>query len=99
MRLQYTFKGADSQPQLVQWLEEKLAKLAKLEVKPFESAEAIFRHHKDEFSLELKLHGGDGPFESHGKGETFTLAMEETVDRLEQQMRKHKERVKNHKSR
>ena len=98
MKISYTFKGAESNSQLIESLEEKLTKVTRLEMKPVESAEAIFRvNGKAMYELEIKLHGGNGPLVAHGDGDNFLTAIERAVEHLEKQMKRRKERIQGHK--
>ncbi len=98
MKLNYTFKGTETNEKLVATLQSKLERLSKLEMKPLESADAVFRlEGKDEYDIELKLHGGNGPLVAHGEGASFLEAIDTAVDRLEVQMKRRKEKVQNHK--
>ena len=99
MNFSYTFKNSDTSEEIIEHARTKLEKLAKLEMKPIESAEAKFRlSGKTRYEVELKLHGGNGPIVSHGEGANYADALDVALERMEKQMWRRKDKVQYHKN-
>lgn len=99
MQFTYTFKNAESSDEIINHAKAKLEKLAKLEMKPVEFAEAMFRiSGKSRYECELKFHGGNGPIISFGDGDNFAIALDSALDHMEKQMWRRKDKMQYHKN-
>ena len=98
MQFHFSFKHMDTSPALQTYAEEKLAeKIEKFVTKPI-SGHFTFSVHKHEHTAHFSLDGGDG-FKvevEHTSGDMYA-SVDYLADKLSSQLKKHKEKLKNHK--
>ncbi|MCK4846310.1 MAG: ribosome-associated translation inhibitor RaiA [Deltaproteobacteria bacterium] len=96
MHINITFRHLDSSDALKEHAEERTEKLLKYLVEPVEihwmlSVEKI--RHKAEATIKAK----DINITAHEESQDMYVSIDKVASRLEKQLRKHKEKIKNHK--
>lgn len=99
MQFQFSFKHMSSSPSLESYAEAKISeKIAKFVTKPIE-AHIFFSVTKHEHHVHLHFKGGDGfTTDVESKSGDMYASVDLMADKLEAQLKKHKEKLKNHKS-
>lgn len=99
MQFQFSFKHMDSSPALQTYAEEKIReKIHKFVTKPI-SAHVTFSAVRHHHSAHLSLDAGDG-FSvqvEHSSDDEMHAVIDELVEKLNSQLRRQKERLKEHK--
>ncbi len=98
MQFQFSFKHMDSSSSLESYAEAKLTeKISKFVTKPIE-AHVFFSVTKQEHFAHLHLRAGDGfTTDVDSKSGDMYSSIDLMADKLESQLKKHKEKLKNHK--
>lgn len=95
MKIQITFKHMSSTEALKNYIHEKSAKLSRYVSPEAECHWVLFvdalQHHAD-----ARVHGPHIDVFAQSQTEDMYSAIEETLERLEKQLRKHKEILKDH---
>ena len=95
MQIRYSFKQLDSSDAVKEYSSEKSLKLKKY----FDGridVDWIFSSEKSGYYAEAKVHGDTFSFVAEGDGGDLYTAIDSVVDRLDTQIRKHKEKLKEH---
>ena len=98
MQFQFSFRHMDTSPALQDYAEGKLReKIDKFVTKPIE-AHVFFSVMRHQHSAHLKLNAGDGfNVDVEHTSEDMYATVDQMCDKLEAQLRKHKEKLKAHK--
>ncbi|HRK02163.1 MAG TPA: ribosome-associated translation inhibitor RaiA [Oligoflexia bacterium] len=95
MQIHITFKHMDATEALKKHTEEKTAKLEKFANGPF-NADWVLVVNAKEHAAELRVHGPNLDYFAHAKTSDMYVSIDEVVSKLETQLRRHKEIVKDH---
>lgn len=98
MRFDVRFKGIEYSESLALHVEEKFAKLEKLELKPM-TVQVTFRAERHMKYAEVYIQGLNAPFRAKGAGETYMAGLDACLKKLWRQMAREKSMVKRHKNR
>jgi putative sigma-54 modulation protein len=98
MQFQFSFRHMDTSPALQNYAEEKLReKIDKFVTKPIE-AHVFFSVVRHQHAAHFKLNAGDGfSVDVEHQSQDMYATIDEMADKLEAQLRKHKEKLKDHK--
>lgn len=98
MQFQFSFRHMDTSPALQDYAEEKLReKIDKFVTKPID-AHVFFSVMRHQHSAHLKLNAGDGfSVDVEHSSPDMYATVDQMADKLEAQLRKHKEKLKDHK--
>lgn len=98
MQFQFSFRHMDTSPALQSYAEQKLKeKIDKFVTKPIE-AHVFFSVTRHQHSAHLKLNAGDGfNVDVEHTSEDMYATVDQMADKLEAQLKKHKEKLKDHK--
>ena len=99
MNIQWTTRHLEVDDEVKNFFMEKLGKLDKYEIRITGSSVAL-SHVKNIFLAEIKLTAKNLVAHSEAEsGKNIFVAIEEAVEKIEAQVRKHKEKVKDHHAR
>lgn len=98
MQFQFTFKHMDTSEALQRYAEEKVTeRVQKFVTKPI-AADLIFSVTRHMHTAHLSLHAGDGfGIQVENTAEDMYATVDGLVDKLAVQLKKHKEKLKDHK--
>lgn len=96
MQTNFTFRNMDTSDALKTHALEKLDKLNKYLIKPIQ-AHVIFHVEKFNHIVEVTLTENGKQHISHEKSENMYTSIDKAVAKMERQLRKYKERLKEHK--
>lgn len=99
MQFQFSFKHMETSPAVSQYAETKIKdKIMKFSTKPIE-AHLTFSVDKHNHQAHCKVIGGDGfNLQVDALSEDMYATIDKMVDKLEVQLKKHKEKLKDHKN-
>ena len=98
MNITYTFRHTDSSKALQEHADEKLSRLEKYCIGP-STARVIIEadgHHLISVEIDFREKAFHTVASSKGNGEDVYKILDESVAKLEKQLRRHKDRVKSH---
>ena len=96
MQIDYVFKGVSSGNEIKSFINDKTEKLAKY----FDGkihAKWVLDQERDEKVVHLHVVGNHIDYFGEDRHENLLTAIEQTLDRVERQLKKHKEILKDHK--
>lgn len=96
MLIKTTARHFDLTPTLKDHVEERLNRLTKYSY-PILEAHVILSVEKYRHTAEITLHGNGADFSGSASATDMYVAVDEVCDKLESQVRRHKERVKDRK--
>ena len=96
MKLYFHFRHTKSSKRVKAFLEERVEKLQKFELKPT-TCDVTLKVEGGVHKVELHASGNKTVMRSHGEGGDFTEAADVALGKLVRQMEKKKAKVKNHK--
>ena len=96
MHIQITFHGVSHSSAIHQYLEEKLHKITK-HTPSIESANCVFSLDKTDQVAAITLYGHRVKFFADGVTKDMYASIDRVIKKLERQLTKFKEQVKNHK--
>lgn len=95
MKFDHSFKHHDVSKALMDYMEEKMQKLLRYEIKPG-TAHVTYSCERHRCLVEVNLMGGEHSFKARAKEDDWYTSVDSVVHRLEAQMRKRKNVVKSH---
>lgn len=95
MEMTFTFRNLEASDALKTHTEAKLLKLAKVLVKPTK-AHVIFNTERFQHVVEITLNANGIQYISHERSEDMYASIDKAIHKLEHQLRKYKERLKDH---
>lgn len=95
MKFDHSFKHHDVSQSLISYLEDKMNKLLKFEIKPG-TAHVTYGSQRHQCFVEINLMGGESIFKARGVKDDWYRAVDHALQRLESQMKKRKSVVKGH---
>lgn len=95
METNFTFRNLEASEALKQHTIEKLQKLNKYLVKPT-AAHVIFHTERFNHIVEITITANGMQHVSHEKSENMYTSIDKAIHKLESQLKKYKERIKNH---
>lgn len=95
MQVHVTFKQMDATEALKNHANEKTAKLEKFVGGPF-TADWVLVVEAKEHIAEVRVHGPHIDFFAEAKTDDMYRSIEDAVDKVERQLRRHKETLKDH---
>lgn len=98
MRIEITSKSFEITDNVREYIEEKLNKLTRYFDKLIE-CHVILKVERIIYRFEITLHGNGFDLFAEAHAEDMYAAFEAAVGKMERQVRKHKEKVRNHKGR
>ncbi|OGQ05300.1 MAG: ribosomal subunit interface protein [Deltaproteobacteria bacterium RIFCSPLOWO2_01_44_7] len=96
METTFTFRNIEASDALKTHTQTKLEKLKKYLIKPTQ-AHVIFNVERFNHLVEVTLNANGIQYISHEKSEDMYTSIDKAVAKLERQLRKYKERLKEHK--
>jgi putative sigma-54 modulation protein len=95
MKFDVKFKSIDFSQALVDYVEERFAKIAKFEIKPV-TVHVTFSQIRHAKVTEVYIHGMQGDFRARGESDSLYVSVDMCLKKLKRQMEKEKAKVKNH---
>lgn len=95
MNLSFKFNNLKPSRELSEYIEERLERLSKYEMKPIEVA-VTMRVERGEKRVDIHASGEKLVLHSHGNGENFFESIDLAIHRLGKQMQKKKSKVQEH---
>jgi ribosome hibernation promoting factor len=96
MQIKTTARHFDLTPTLKDHVEERLNRLTKYAY-PILEAHVVLSIEKHRHKAEITLHGNGHDFSAIAEAADMYVAVDDVCDKLESQIRRHKEKVKDHK--
>ena len=96
MKLTYTFKHMDSSNALIDYAEERVNRLHRYELKPYDF-HFSFSMIKHERSCEVLVTGPAVRIQAHGTATEIYEALDLALEKVEKQLGRRKEKVQHHK--
>jgi putative sigma-54 modulation protein len=96
MRIDFTFRHCDNNPEVMEYVSSRIAKLEKFEMKPVR-VHFTFTHEKAAQRVDLHVRGEDIEMHAHCECETFFTGIDEAIDKMARQMERKKSKVQRHK--
>ena len=95
METRYTFRHMKSTPALQSYIDEKLSKLSKFDDTVID-AEVVFAVEKRDQIVEITLKTKTSSITAVQKAEDMYASCDLVIEKLERQLRRYKEKLKNH---
>ena len=95
MKFDHSFKHHDCSQSLISYVEDRMQKLLKFEIKP-SNAHVTYSSQRHHCHVEIHLMGGEGMFKAHGAKDDWYASVDHAVQKLESQMKKKKSLLKSH---
>ena len=96
--MQFSFKHMDVSEAVKDHAQETFQNILDKIVLNYTSVNVTFSVNKKFFSIHISLHASDGfQLELEQNEEDMHVAIDNMADKLERQLRKHKEKIRNHK--
>lgn len=96
MKFDHSFRHHDVSQSLMSYVEDRMKKLLKYEMKPT-NAHVRYSMEKHRCSVEVNLVGGNGRLKANHQEKDWHVAVDGVVQKLEKQMKKLKDKTKDHK--
>lgn len=97
MEMTFTFRNLEATEALKTHALDKLKRLDKYLIKPTK-AHVIFQVERFQHLVEVTVNANGIQYVSHEKSEDMYTSIDKAIHKLERQLKKYKERIKNHKT-
>jgi ribosomal subunit interface protein len=95
MNFQVKFKSIDHSNSLVEYVEQKFSKLSKYEMKPLR-VKVTFSEERHSCSAQVYIHGLHKEFTARHSCDSFYVALDFCLKKIERQLEREKSRIKSH---
>lgn len=97
MQVNITFRHLDSTDALKSHVQDRVDHIQRYIDRPSESHVVLYVQNKKEHHADITVHAGPFVLRGQAKSENMYGSIDQAVDKIERQLKKHKEKMKNHK--